>query len=562
MHRHVSLLIVLILGLTGALAGTELPDVESKIDPIFAWCSEPGLPGAAVSVIRDGEVVFSKGYGLANLELDVPITPTSVFYLGSVSKQFVAATIVLLEQEGKLSLDDDIRKYVSELPDYGVPITVRHLVHHTSGIRDYLELMSLAGLPLGTFHDNDGIVELLARQKATNFTPGERHLYSNSGYLLLAVIVEKASGKSLREYAQEKIFDPLGMKNTHFHDDYMHLIPNRASGYFPGPNGTYRNFLSTFDRVGSGGVFSSIEDLYLWDQNFYSGKVGGEKFLARLHQRGKLNNGDELDYAFGLSIGERRGLRVVEHGGALGGYRANVVRFPDEGLSVVVLANVSVAQPGALAMQIADLYLADRYTEPGDRGAGGGAGVEEPKIVEISAEELERVTGLYWNADESYSRRIYVNDGGVLIYSRGAQSETRLAPLGDDRFRMLGIPVKVEVAFRGVRDGKATEMAVTVADGDVVISAAYEPVEVGPEYLAAYEGTYHSAELLADYELFVRDGKLMARGPDREEIPLIPGIEDVFTVDGTAARFSRNGKKIDGFVLDSGRVKGLRFDRR
>jgi CubicO group peptidase (beta-lactamase class C family) len=552
----------MVFGLTAAVSGTEAPDISSRIDPLFAWCSEPGLPGAAVSVIQDGEVVFSKGYGLANLELDVPITPESVFYLGSVSKQFVAASIVLLEQEGKVSLDDDIRKYVPELPDYGTPITIRHLVHHTSGIRDYLELMGLAGLPLGTFHDNDGIVEMLARQKATNFPPGERHLYSNSGYLLLAVIVEKASGKSLREYAQEKIFEPLGMKNTHFHDDYMHLIPNRASGYFPGPNGTYRNFLSTFDRVGSGGVFSSVQDLYRWDQNFYSGKVGGEKFLARIHEVGKLNDGEELTYAFGLVIGERKGLRVVEHGGALGGYRANLVRFPDERFSVVVLSNVSVAQPAALAMQIADLYLADRYTEPGGKEAASGAKVEPPRIVDVPAQELERVTGLYWNADSSYSRRIYVNDSGVLIYSRGAQSETRLGPLGGDRFRMLGVPVEVEVAFRGVREGKAAEMVVTVGDDDPVVSAAYQPVDVTPESLTPYAGTYHSEELLVDYELFVREGGLMALGPGGEEIPLTPGIEDVFTVDGTAVRFTRDGDKIDGFVLDTGRVKDLLFDRK
>jgi CubicO group peptidase (beta-lactamase class C family) len=561
MHRRALTVIVLFFGIAGAFAGTDEPDVETRIDRIFAWCSDPGRPGVAVSVIHDGQVVFSKGYGLANLELDVPITPKSVFYLGSVSKQFVAASIALLEQEGKLSLDDDIRKYVPEMPDYGTPITIRHLVHHASGIRDYLELMSLAGLPLGTFHDNEGVVELLARQKATNFAPGERHLYSNSGYFLLAVIVEKASGKSLREYAGEKIFEPLGMKNTHFHDDYMRLIPNRASAYFPGPMGTYRAFLSTFDRVGSGGVFSSVEDLYLWDQNFYTGEVGGKKFLERMHQRGKLNSGDELDYAFGLAIGEHRGLRVVEHGGALGGYRANLVRFPDERFSVAILANVSAAQPTPLAMQVADLYLADRYTEP---EAGADEDEEEPqKTVKVSAEELERVTGLYWNAEQSYSRRIYVNDAGVLMYWRGAQSETRLAPLGDDRFRMLGIPVEVEVAFRTFREGKATEMVVTVGDDEPVISRAYEPVDATPEYLAAYPGKYHSEELLADYELFVRDGALMTRGPDREEVPLTPGITDVFTVDGVAARFTRYGeKKIDGFVLDSGRVKGLRFERR
>ena len=238
MRRRVSLLIAVVVIFSGVVVAEDQADVASRIDQVFAQYSAAGSPGVAVSVIRDGGVVFSKGDGMANLELEVPITSKNVFYLGSVSKQFVASAIVLLDQEGKLSLDDDIRKYVPEFPDYGTPIAIRHLIHHTSGIRDYLELMGLAGLPLGTFHDNQGIVDMLARQKALNFVPGEKFLYSNSGYLLLAVIVERASGKSLREYAAEKVFEPLGMKNTHFHDDYMHLIPNRASGYFPGPDGT------------------------------------------------------------------------------------------------------------------------------------------------------------------------------------------------------------------------------------------------------------------------------------------------------------------------------------
>jgi CubicO group peptidase (beta-lactamase class C family) len=558
-HRTACLLVAILAAL---VAYAETPDHTARIDELFAEFTQPGSPGAAVSVIHEGEVIFSKGYGLANLELQVPITPQSVFYLGSVSKQFVAASIALLEQEGKLSLDDDVRKYVPELPDYGTPITVRHLVHHTSGLRDYLGLMNLAGLPLGTFHDNQGVVDLIARQQALNFEPGSEYLYSNSGYFLLAVIVEEAGGKSLREYAQEKIFDPLGMEHTHFHDDYMHLIPNRASAYFPNQDGGYRHFLSTFDRVGSGGMFSSVEDLFLWDQNFYSGKVGGEAFLERMHQQGKLANGEELDYAFGLSVRERNGLRVVEHGGALGGYRSNLVRFPDQRFSVVILANVSTAATGTLAMRIADLYLADHYTtsDAGDTIASGVSGPPDP--VEVPEAELKRVTGSYWNAEQSYSRRIYLNNDGVLMYWRSVQSESPLAPLGGDRFRMLDVPVTVEVAFGKIEKGKATEMVVTVDDDEPVVSTAYEPVKATAKYLRAFEGTYHSDELNVDYVLFVRNGALTVRGPDGDATPLMPGIEDVFTVQVFAVRFTRKGKRVDGFVLDAGRVKGLRFERR
>ncbi len=562
MRRTVLVPIVLVLCMFRAAASAEELPLADRIDAIFAPFAAPGSPGAAVAVIRDGEVVHAKGYGLANLELGVPITPESVFYLGSVSKQFVAASIALLEQQGKLSLDDDVRKYVPEIPDYGAPITVRHLVHHTSGIRDYLELMGIAGLPLGTFHDNQGVVDLIARQKGLNFVPGERHLYSNSGYFLLAVIVEKASGMSLREYAEKHIFGPLGMEHTHFHDDYMHLIPNRASGYFAGPDG-YRNFLTTFDRVGSGGVFSSVEDLVLWDRNFYTGEVGGEAFLARMHERGTRNDGKRLDYAFGLTIREHRGLRVVEHGGALGGYRSTIVRIPDERFSVIVLANVSTAQPGSLAMQVVELALADRIETIAGKtpGAAGEAGSGES--VEVPTETLRRLEGSYWNAEDRNTRRIYVNADGVLMYARGLQSETPLAALGDDRFRMLGTPVDVEVAFREFDGGRPSTMVVTVDGDDPAVLTRYEPAGVTPADRAALAGRYHGDELPVDYDIVERGGVLVARGPDRSETPLLPGPEDVFVAGGAVVRFTRGDDgAVDGFVLDTGRAQGLRFERR
>ena len=269
---------------------------SGQVDQLLAAWDRPGSPGMAVAVVKDGAIAYQNGYGEANLELGIPITPQSVFYLGSVSKQFVAMAIALLEQEGKLSFDDDIRKYVPEMPDYGQTITVGHLIHHTSGIRDYLGLMSLAGIPLGYFHSDAGVIELIARQQGLNFEPGDQYLYSNSGYFLLNVIVERASGQTLRDYAAEHIFGPLGMQHSHFHDDYQHLIDNRASSYFEAEGG-YAAFLSTFDRVGSGGVYSSVEDLFLWDQNFYHYRVGGEEVFETLHQRGVLNGGREIDYA-------------------------------------------------------------------------------------------------------------------------------------------------------------------------------------------------------------------------------------------------------------------------
>jgi CubicO group peptidase (beta-lactamase class C family) len=263
--------ILLLVFVSSAIADKK----TDAVDKLFSQWDKKDSPGCALAVVKDGKIIYKQGYGLANLELNIPITPQSVFYIGSVSKQFVTMCIALLAKQKKLSLDDDIRKFVPELPDYGPPITVRHLIHHTSGLRDYLTLLGIAGIDYGTYHQDD-VVELVARQRELNFAPGEEYLYSNSGYFLLAVIAERASGKSLREFAEENIFKPLGMKNSHFHDDYRMLIKKRASGYFPDGKGKYRNFISTFDCVGSGGLFTSVEDLFLWDQNFYHHKVGGK----------------------------------------------------------------------------------------------------------------------------------------------------------------------------------------------------------------------------------------------------------------------------------------------
>lgn len=553
------------LGRTSAIAltiwtATLLPaaapadDRGARVDALFAEQTRPGSPGAAVAVIQDDAIVFEKGYGLANVELDVPITPRSVFYLGSVGKQFTAMAIALLEQEGKLSLDDDVRKYVPELPDYGEPITIRHLVHHTSGVRDYLELTEMADLPLGYFRADEEVIELLARQKRLNFAPGDRYLYSNSGYFLLGVIVHRASGKTLREYAQEKIFGPLGMTSTHVHDDYTHIIKNRASSYLSRGDDELRSFITTFDRVGSGGVFSTVEDLFLWDQNFYHAKVGGKELIEKLHTRGVLDDGTVLDYAFGLSVGEHRGLRLVDHGGALGGYRSYLGRFPDERLSVIVLANLNRMDAQGLGLRIAEIYLGDRLAAQAEPAAPPA----RQAAVEVAVEALEPWTGTYFAPGELLARRIELRDGG-LVYVRGPGNQTELAPLGDDRFRMqLPIPLEVTVAFR------PGEMVVTEEGAEPTVFQRVEPVTYSAADLAAFAGDYLSEELDATYPLAVDDGVLTIVSRRSGNVPLAPHFADFFlSEDGIVSlRFRRDDEgRVTGFALSSGRVRDLEFVR-
>ncbi|REK17744.1 MAG: class A beta-lactamase-related serine hydrolase [Planctomycetota bacterium] len=367
-------------------------ELAEQIDQVFARFDKPDSPGCAVAVMRQGQVIHKRGYGIANLDYGILIASDSVFYLASVSKQFTAACIALLVQEGKLSLDDPLSKFFPEFPEYdGGPITVRHLVHHTSGLRDYLTLMSLGRRRFEDVTSVDEVLELITRHQELNFAPGEKYLYSNSGYFLLSEIVRRAAGKSMREYAREKIFEPLGMKNTRFHDDRSEIVKNRVISYMPQGDGYQISYLANFDQVGSGGLLSTVDDLVLWVRNFESNQIGGDGFLPLMKTRGKLNDGSELDYAFGLSHGQYKGLTTLGHGGAMMGFRTHLVGFPDQRAAVIVLANLGTANPAELAEQVADVVLAEAIGESLKRYAGRYTSDELDVTYEIAAEGTDLV---------------------------------------------------------------------------------------------------------------------------------------------------------------------------
>src|SRR3989475_7033368 len=361
--RIVGVLLASALVFGNSLAAAENTAEEKKavaVDEIFVDLTKAGSPGCALGVYRDGKMVYSKGYGLANLEQNVPITPQSVFDIGSTSKQFTATSILLLEKQGKLSINDDVRKYIPELPDYGEKITIAHLLNHTSGLRDYLTLMDLAGINTDGVTTDEDALQMIFRQKALNFAPGSDWVYSNTGFFLLSVIVKRASGKTLREFAAENIFTPLAMTHTQYRDDHTSLIANRAMAYDAKEKGAgYRLDVSYFEQTGDGAVHTSVEDLLKWDENFYSGQIGGEGVRAEMQGKGKLNNGKVLDYAKGLRVADYRGLRTVSHGGSWGGYRAELLRFPEQHFSVACLCNLGNARPSNRDQRVSDIYLAN-----------------------------------------------------------------------------------------------------------------------------------------------------------------------------------------------------------
>ncbi len=408
----------------------------SQTDAIFAKWDKPSSPGCALAVIKDGEVLYTRGYGMADLEHDVPISPNSVFYICSTSKQFVTMSILLLEEQGTLSLDADVRTFIPEIPEYARSITIRHLIHHTSGIRDYLTLWRLSGRDHLDHIPEDAVLQMICRQKELNFTPGTKFLYSNSCYFLLAVIVKRASGETLREFAHKHIFEPLGMNNSHFHDDNQHIIKHRAFGYTKTDDGGFGNLITRFDLVGSGGLYTTVEDLYLWDQNFYDNKLGkgSPELIERMLVNGKFSNGEEVDYAFALRHGTYRGAKTVAHAGALGGYKAQLLRFPEHKFSVVILSNLANFNPTARAFEVADMYLAD-HLEPKVAKADKSpkSKPEASDTLRLSKKQLAEFVGAYYSDELDVTYRISRQDRQLFL-SVNNRPKIAMKPSGKDAF--------------------------------------------------------------------------------------------------------------------------------
>lgn len=424
--------------------------VRARVDHVFAAYDRTDSPGCALGVYRDGRIAYARGYGMANLELGVALSPQSVFDIGSTSKQFTAASVLLLARQGKLSLDDDIRKYIPELPSYGKTITIRHILTHTSGVRDYLTLWNLAGVDDADLTTDDDALALIVRQREPNFAPGEQWLYSNSGFFLASVIVKRVSGQSLAQFAEENIFRPLGMTHTRFNDDHMSMIPNRATGYAPRPGGRFATAMSNFEQTGDGAVQTSIEDLLRWDENFYRPIVGDAEMLTSMQTNAVLNDGKKQTYALGLMVDSYRGLRIVSHGGSWAGYRAELLRFPEQHLSVATLCNLATTNPSQLARRVADVYLGDKMLAAADAGAATAQGrpTPPPSTWAPTATELAAFAGPYFSAELETIYRLSV-ENGKLVVSRRRAPRSELVPTTPDSFTLRG------VQFHFTRDKRA-----------------------------------------------------------------------------------------------------------
>jgi CubicO group peptidase (beta-lactamase class C family) len=517
------------------------PDPAVRVDSLFAAWNKPESPGCAVGVSQNGRTVLSRAYGSANLEHGIPNTPATVFEAGSVSKQFTAAAIVLLARQGKLSLDDDVRRYLPEVPDYGTPITLRHLLNHTSGLRDWGSVMQLAGWPRGTrIYTHAHVLDIVSRQRSLNFTPGAEYSYSNTGYNLLAVIVQRVSGMSFAEFSRRELFEPLGMTRTEWRDDFTRTVKGRASAY-TWSDGAW-HLQMPFENVhGNGGLLTTVDDLLRWNQALDSGTIAG---LDTLETRGVLSNGRRIDYALGLGVGEFRGVREVSHSGATAGYRAYLARYPETGVSVALLCNAGNTNP-ELATRAAALFMADRL-RPDSPPAPLAP-------VAVDASELERRVGLYRSRRTGAPLRLAMADGKLRT-----GGGTELVPAGGGVFRFGTQGTRVEFV-----DATPVRVRIVYPDADTVM---YEPVAAADSSaagLAAYAGEYRSDEAEATYTAAVADGALVLRMRPDATIRLTPVYADGFTgPGGSIVRFIRGADgRVQAFTIGTERVRELRFDR-
>jgi CubicO group peptidase (beta-lactamase class C family) len=527
------------------LAAQQPGDLAPKVDAIFARFGR-NTPGCGVGLAKDGKPLLIKGYGAANLEYGIMNTDSTVFESGSVAKQFTSAAIVLLAQDGKLSLDDDVRKYLPEVPAFGgQKITIRHLLTHTSGLRDQWGLLGIEGRGPGTqVHSALTTLDLISRQKMLNFPPGSAYLYSNSGYALAGLIVQRVSGKTLEAFSQERLFKPLGMTHTQWRDDFTEVIPNRATAYEGSPAAGFHTDMPFTNMIGNGGLLSTMSDLLLWNENLDNPKVGGSAFTEALEARMRLTNGRTIPYALGLTVGDYRGVREVSHGGSTAGYRTHLSRFPEQRVSVAVWCNGSTTGPAALLHQVADLVL----TFPQATAAQASA-----ERVEVAAGSIARWAGMYRDRFTDQTITLTASErgltapggrGGVSWYARGGA--TFLSPQGEATFSgAIG-----QRNFILVREGADT--------------ARFEEVRpAGAVRAADYVGTYGSDELDVKLTIVSRNGKLFLTRRPADEIELRAVYPDDFQAPGLGSlRFARDARgAVSGFGIFAGRVLDVRFRR-
>jgi CubicO group peptidase (beta-lactamase class C family) len=534
---------VILLGPATVAGGGAVSIDTAAVDAVFADYDKPSTPGCMLGVLRAGEIVYARGYGRASVEHDVPFTTATVFDIGSTSKQVVAAAIVLLAQDGRLTLDDDIRKHLPEMPDYGRTITIRHLLTHTSGLRDYINLLLLGGWQFEDLTTPAQALDIIRRQKGLDFEPDTEFSYSNTGFFLASQIVERASGKPLGTFARERLFEPLGMTSTRYMDDHAAVVPRRATGYVAAGDG-FKVSLSDWEQLGDGAVQTSVDDIAKWDANFYTAKVGGRPLVEALTSVHRLKSGASTTYGLGLFLDEYRGLPVVRHGGSWAGYRAELLRFPAERLSIAVLCNRGEANAEARADRVADVVLDGRFSKPVPTAAGTPAPADTRSLATFA--------GVYWSEERMEVLRFREGEHGL-----GLVGESAVRPLSDSGEGTFGVG-GLRVRFL---DGSPRRLERLGRGGALTTLTAAEAWNPDAATLDRYTGTWVSEELQTRW-VVERDGDALVV-KDLRSTPRrwTPAVRDVFTSSFLVIRFVPRDGAIAEMRVGAGRARGMTFVR-
>jgi CubicO group peptidase (beta-lactamase class C family) len=555
--RHFPIvLITLFFGLNLVSQNNVSEEIKSKIDSVFKDYNDINKPGASVAVVKDEKIIFKKGYGSANLEYDIPNSPSTIFHIASVSKQFTAFSILLLESQGKLSFDDDIRKYIPEVPDFGKTITLRHLASHTSGLRDQWNLLAMAGWRLDDVITKEHVLKLVSKQKELNFNPGEEYTYCNTGFTLLAEVVARVSEQSFAEFTEEHIFKPLKMSNTLFYDDHEKIVKNRAYSYQSNNNG-YKKSVLSYANVGATSLFTTVEDLALWSINFANPKVGNSSIIKTLNTLAVLNNGETFGGAYGQFVGKYKGLNEIQHGGADAGYRSYLTRFPDENFSVIVFSNSAQFNSGGIAHEVVDIFLKDKF-------------VDEPKKktnqVE-NVEPLEDITQNQLNGNYEIQTGVVLeitakNDSIHVLQTWNKSSYTIINTKGNT----YEIPTdsSIQFVFSELEDDKAQVLTV-FQNGNETTCKRVEKLDLSAIKIEDYTGAFYSEELSTTYSFTIVDGKLIAKHSRLSDISLSLIKEDMFSGNtwffGQIEFIRDSNNAISGCKVSSGRVRNLLFKK-
>ncbi len=531
-------LAALSIGTPGLAQPASPSEAEHLVDRIFQPVSRPDAPGCAVGIEKNGHVILTRGYGTADLEHDVPITPATIFEAGSVSKQFTAASVLLLAQQGKLSLTDDVRKYIPELPNYGTPITINDLLGHTSGLRDWGTVEAMAGWPRTTrVYTNDDVLDIAAAQRKLNYAPGTFYQYINTDYNLLAIIVGRVSGQSLAAFSREHIFTPLGMTHTQWRDDFRRVVKNRAIAYEPGDHG-FRQLMPFEDTYGHGALLTTVGDLLRWNQALSTGALG--PYVTReLQRRTRLNDGQPIVYARGLFVGDYRGAHMVFHDGQTAGYLTWLGRFPSSRLSIALLCNSKGIMPVQLAHSVADIFLPQPRPQP---------------VVALAHDQMAAREGLYIDELRGLPARLTVAGNGLSISGGPA-----IPAVSRDEFRS---------GYDSIRFTDNDHFVATNGGSSPVTYARARPWSPSIDELPRYIGTFWSPEALVTYRVTLEGNHLVATPVGRRDAALLltPLVSQAFEASGDNSHFvvrfvTNSAGRVTGFTMSSDAVFALAFHR-